>query len=206
MRSDSSLTGLGMKPTSDPSLTSLPIHQSLSYFSCVHRTTKHTYKELFFFREKAAGGTFPFVQESHTFFFLDRQVNCYTLICKKSRTLNETALPCTGESSSMVPSYATLVLTANATGLLCIQQQIWKRHLVTFTFENATVGKLQCCKEIMHNCFFFSIFKFLNSKIVVALCTLCTRALSSCARARRSVSLRRASRSSSSDKSDEGCE
>lgn len=42
-----------------------------------------------------------------------------TLICKKSRTLKETALPWTGESSSIVPSYDTLVLTANATGLVC---------------------------------------------------------------------------------------
>jgi hypothetical protein len=33
--------------------------------------------------------------------------------------LKETALPWTGESSSIVPSYDTLVLTANATGLVC---------------------------------------------------------------------------------------
>lgn len=73
MRMLSSLAGLGMKPTSQPSLTSLPIHQLLSYFS---------------------------------------------LMCRNSRISNETAPPCTGESSSMVPSYATLVRTANATGLL----------------------------------------------------------------------------------------
>jgi len=73
MRMLSSLAGLGMKPTSQPSLTSRPIHQLLSYFS---------------------------------------------LMCRNSRISNETAPPCTGESSSIAPSYATLVRTANATGLL----------------------------------------------------------------------------------------
>jgi hypothetical protein len=36
-RNASNLTGLGMKPTSEFSLTRLPIHQSLSYFSCYER-------------------------------------------------------------------------------------------------------------------------------------------------------------------------
>lgn len=81
MRMLSSLAGLGMKPTSQPSLTSLPIHQLLSYFS---------------------------------------------LMCRNSRISNETAPPCTGESSSMAPSYATLVRTANATGLLCKRMILYK--------------------------------------------------------------------------------
>lgn len=34
IRMCSSLTGLGMNPTSQPSLTNRPIHQLLSYFSC----------------------------------------------------------------------------------------------------------------------------------------------------------------------------
>lgn len=37
----SSLTGLGMKPTSQPSFTSLPIHQSLLYF-CEQETKRET--------------------------------------------------------------------------------------------------------------------------------------------------------------------
>ena len=35
----SSLTGLGMNPTSQPSLTNLPIHQLLSYFSLMWRNS-----------------------------------------------------------------------------------------------------------------------------------------------------------------------
>lgn len=38
-------------------------------------------------------------------------------MCKKSLTLNDTAQPCTGESSSNVPSNSTFVQTAKATGL-----------------------------------------------------------------------------------------
>lgn len=86
MRMLSSLAGLGMKPTSQPSLTSLPIHQLLSYFS---------------------------------------------LMCRNSRISNETAPPCTGESSSMAPSYATLVRTANATGLLCKRMILYKNWSIT---------------------------------------------------------------------------
>lgn len=55
----SNLTGLGINPTSQPSLTNRPIHQLLSYFS---------------------------------------------LMCKKSPMSKDTALPCTGESSSTLPS------------------------------------------------------------------------------------------------------
>lgn len=90
MRMLSSLAGLGMKPTSQPSLTSLPIHQLLSYFS---------------------------------------------LMCRNSRISNETAPPCTGESSSMAPSYATLVRTANATGLLCKRMILYKNLSMTIYIQ-----------------------------------------------------------------------
>lgn len=125
MRMLSSLAGLGMKPTSQPSLTSRPIHQLLSYFS---------------------------------------------LMCRNSRISNETAPPCTGESSSMAPSYATLVRTANATGLL------WNyRVLQGWIF----------------------IFRMNNTL---------TLALSNWLKAWRSFSRRSDSFSSSSDRSDDGCE
>jgi len=62
-------------PNSAPSLTSLPIHQSLLYFS---------------------------------------------LICKKSLALKEIAHPCTGASSSIVPSKSIFVWTAKSTGLYCV--------------------------------------------------------------------------------------
>lgn len=42
-----------------------------------------------------------------------------TLICKKSLISKVIAQPCIGESSSFLPSNATFVRTANATGFVC---------------------------------------------------------------------------------------
>lgn len=79
-----------MNPTSQPSLTSLPIHQSLLCFC-------YTYNNKII-----------------TIFTVIH--NLTSFICRKSLIPNEIAHPCTGESSSMLPSYATFVLTAKATG------------------------------------------------------------------------------------------
>lgn len=62
-----------------------------------------------------------------------------TLMCKKSLTSNVIAHPCIGESSSFLPSNATFVRTANATGfvykkyyqkqILYKKKTIFKAHL-----------------------------------------------------------------------------
>lgn len=85
----SNFAGDGIKPSSAPSFTNLPIHQSLLYFS---------------------------------------------LICKKSLDLKETAHPWTGASSSIVPSKSTFVWTAKSTGLYYGMESIYWQFIFNQIF------------------------------------------------------------------------
>ena len=111
-----------MNPTSSPSFTSRPIHQLLSYFSCEWVRFQSCWFYIHTHASCIMHGHVLFIAiiiECHiTHSFCEEKSNLYTLIWRKSLTLNEIADPCTGESSSTRPSYATFVLTAKATGFV----------------------------------------------------------------------------------------
>lgn len=126
--------GLGIKPMSQPSFTSRPIHQSLSNFSCAiagmrcdQKTDYARLEEVAQCAARANGWR-----------------NALTLMCRKSLHSNETAFPCTGASSSIRPSYDTFVRTAKATGLFCAVVAV----AVTWVVDISGTGKRLLCDSI----------------------------------------------------------